>query len=560
MKKKILTIMLSVVLTVTMLVGCGDSVETGGRAERRERESRTSEEEAGDAQNTKVESDNSDDLFISINELPKEWQQRQWLLIHVDGQGKSKAVRTDTGAYTGEYERATLDNLFIVYDEEGEIRRSNIDFRDYPTFDENNNIVYTYEYSDSDLTVISENLDTGKTTSNDYTLTREGRVIEKNCNLIYVMGGRGTGYVSEFTRSKETKSFSYNFVEITNDGHNHYYIRLYSDSTLGSFAVRESNKMTAYGYTADLPTEVIYVTDGKESSCYVKEDEYGNIVMTESDQIFYFTYAYLTMDEYMNYLETGDLEGIKVSGYTGSDYNYESILSDSSEIEKNVIVEKESSQGENNTANGKDTNSNDINEDNENIEYIIPDYLMGLKYCYIDNVLYNVKSIYECPDDTVSNGINSVVIILNGLVLCPLNIESSNLQVEEFKNSWSYQADYVEFIYPGEYISLVNEKGVIYRYKFKVSPECANYINTLQSIYYNNESELNEIYTSENKWEFNYFMYEATKEESCIYLKLEEIEKEEIDSSTLDLLLEDESYTSRYVRAVIDSYVVNPNP
>ena len=38
MKKKILAVMLSAVMAVTMLVGCGDSVETGGRAERKKTE------------------------------------------------------------------------------------------------------------------------------------------------------------------------------------------------------------------------------------------------------------------------------------------------------------------------------------------------------------------------------------------------------------------------------------------------------------------------------------------------------------------------------------------
>ena len=107
MKKKILAVMLSVVMAVTMLVGCGDSVETGGRAERKKTETQDKNDKS------RTESDESNEIIrlvqgIQYNSDGSVFAHEEWE-YNADGSLVKDTTYKSDGSISGgtmvEYER-----------------------------------------------------------------------------------------------------------------------------------------------------------------------------------------------------------------------------------------------------------------------------------------------------------------------------------------------------------------------------------------------------------------------------------------------------------------------
>lgn len=295
MRKKILTVMLSTVIAVAMLAGCGGSTATNGTVETvsiaestenkveesvlniETEEDGVSVEEIGEQniENQDIMSNDSQDTETEDESI--EIVERRWMIMSIE----TETYRTEEG--------------YVEYDEFGRISKTNFNFL---TISNNGADIHVYKYEENGELKIDDRW---------YTFDEQGRVTTERTNVAswsytYLDKPREL-YSVEGNGKSITKT--YNCIEL-NESMDRYITRDYSGYRIEQFAIPLHHSDYEYEITADEYGNPIKITRSKTNSRGEKIYYYN-----------YFTYVYCTLDEYFVAKESGDFGGLQISSYEG---------------------------------------------------------------------------------------------------------------------------------------------------------------------------------------------------------------------------------------------------
>lgn len=296
-------------MATTMLVGCGDSVATGGGAVTNTAEPTETECKEDEIENSEKSLSTSEDEENMLNRVMSgkagvenqnteaeisydEIEERRWMIVSVE-----------------QYSTAsTYQEGFVEYDELGRISLTDFDFFNFIA---SYNTVLYYEYEDDEEFKITSYVgEVGGKVNNVrwYALDEQGRL--SRCSWDANSGKNYDIYTylskpepAPYAVTDETYNCIRKFyVKDELDGTD-YLTRDYSQYKIEQFAVPLYFQGHAYEITID---------------------DYGNPIRirnrwhgpTRSDSYFvYFTYAYCTLEEYFGAKETGNFDGLELSRY-----------------------------------------------------------------------------------------------------------------------------------------------------------------------------------------------------------------------------------------------------
>lgn len=305
MKKRILAVILSTVMTVTMFVGCGDSVETTGTVE-----TDSAVEVMEDVMNESIEVEEIRDSYleteepvISTDEIVEQDIENQDIMSNdnqntetsdesieiVERRWMVLSIETESSSYSQTQEG------YVEYDEFGRISKTNINFF---TIYNNGGNSFTYEYEENGELKIDDRW---------YTFDEQGRVTTERTDVAswrYTYLDKPQELYSVAGNDK-TVTKTYNCIEL-NESMNRYITRDYSGYRIEQFAIPLHHSDYEYEITADEYGNPIIIKRSKTNS--------------RGEKIYYinyFTYVYCTLDEYFAAKESGDFGGLQISSYEG---------------------------------------------------------------------------------------------------------------------------------------------------------------------------------------------------------------------------------------------------